>query len=181
MQTGYFPPWHPFFRLATSFDVKPGQEIGPQLRARGISLDEIRAIVLTHLHTDHAGGLNHSSAGTRCLVAKREYESASGRFGNVLGYLPHRWPEWFSPELINFQPAAPGRFGQVYSLTSAADIFIVPTPGHTPDHVSVIVRDGDLHYFLAGDASYDEAQLLGKWPDGVSSGSKGSASDARAN
>lgn len=31
---------------------------------------------------------------------------------------------------------------------------MVPTPGHTPAHVSVIVVDDGVGYFLAGDVSY---------------------------
>ena len=45
---------------------------------------------------------------------------------------------------------------------------IVPTPGHTPNHVSVIVKIDGISYFLAGDTSYSEDLLIGKRPDGVS-------------
>jgi glyoxylase-like metal-dependent hydrolase (beta-lactamase superfamily II) len=56
---GYHPTWHPFFRLATQFSVHPDEEIGPQLRNLGITPKDVRHVVLTHLHTDHAGGLAH--------------------------------------------------------------------------------------------------------------------------
>jgi glyoxylase-like metal-dependent hydrolase (beta-lactamase superfamily II) len=58
-ESGYHPSWHPFFRLATQFSVAPEEEIGPQLRNLGITPRDIRQVVLTHLHTDHAGGLAH--------------------------------------------------------------------------------------------------------------------------
>jgi len=45
---------------------------------------------------------------------------------------------------------------------------VVATPGHTPAHVSVIVTIDDIHYFLAGDTSYSEENLLQKIADGVS-------------
>ncbi len=53
-------------------------------------------------------------------------------------------------------------------MTEAGDVVIVPTPGHTPHHCSVIVKTEGLSYFLAGDTSYAEALLLEKHPDGVS-------------
>src|SRR5256885_3692821 len=56
---GYHPPWHPFYRRAARFSVQPQEELGPQLRALGIAAREVRHVVLTHLHTDHAGGLAH--------------------------------------------------------------------------------------------------------------------------
>ena len=49
---------------------------------------------------------------------------------------------------------------------------IVLTPGHTPNHVSVIVKTPGLDYFLAGDASYTESQLLERRSDGVSTNPK---------
>jgi len=45
---------------------------------------------------------------------------------------------------------------------------IVPTPGHTPGHVSVIVVDGNISHFLAGDTSYTQQFLVEKKVDGVS-------------
>jgi glyoxylase-like metal-dependent hydrolase (beta-lactamase superfamily II) len=38
-------------------------------------------------------------------------------------------------------------------------VLIVPTPGHTPHHVSVLVS-GDVSFLLAGDTSYNERLLL---------------------
>jgi N-acyl homoserine lactone hydrolase len=55
---GYFAGWHPGLR-AFREQVAPEQEIGPQLRRLGIQPGDVRWVVLTHLHTDHAGGLHH--------------------------------------------------------------------------------------------------------------------------
>ena len=43
-----------------------------------------------------------------------------------------------------------------------------PTPGHTRDHISVVVEDQATTFFLAGDASYDERLMLAGRLDGVS-------------
>jgi N-acyl homoserine lactone hydrolase len=167
-QPGYLPGWHPFSRLAASFQVEASDELGMQLRNAGIASDQIRTVVLTHLHTDHSGGLTHLLPGARLLAARGEIETARGVFGRVLGYLPHRWPKWFRPEPIEFKDERFGPFEKHMALTQAGDVVIVPTPGHTPHHVSVIVDTGDVAIFLAGDATYSEAQLLGRWADGVS-------------
>jgi glyoxylase-like metal-dependent hydrolase (beta-lactamase superfamily II) len=53
------------------------------------------------------------------------------------------------------------------AITRRGDVHIVPTPGHTPDHVSVVV-DGDPAMFIAGDASYNQELLLARKLDGVS-------------
>ncbi|HMI71643.1 MAG TPA: MBL fold metallo-hydrolase, partial [Solirubrobacteraceae bacterium] len=58
-ERGYFTPWQPYFRFGLRESVRPEEEIGPQLRALGFSADDVRWVVLTHFHTDHAGGLSH--------------------------------------------------------------------------------------------------------------------------
>jgi N-acyl homoserine lactone hydrolase len=44
---------------------------------------------------------------------------------------------------------------------------MVPTPGHFFGHTSVIVRGEGITYFLAGDATYTEADLRDDRVDGV--------------
>jgi N-acyl homoserine lactone hydrolase len=44
----------------------------------------------------------------------------------------------------------------------------VPTPGHTPGHISVVVNLEDVTIFLAGDTSYSQRLLIERTPDGVS-------------
>jgi len=122
--------------------------------------------VLTHLHTDHAGGLAHVT-GCRVWVAQEEFERAGGIGGRVQGYLPHRWPKWWQPEFIRFDRRLTGPFDRAMSLTPRGDVLIVPTPGHTPHHVSVLV-DGDPSFLLAGDTSYNQRLLLEGKVDGVS-------------
>jgi N-acyl homoserine lactone hydrolase len=162
----YHPQWHPFYRRGARFSVQPQEEIGPQLRALGINTRDVRQVVLTHLHTDHAGGLAHLT-GSRVWVAGEEYNRATGLGGRVQGYLPHRWPKWWQPEFIRFDAQPFGAFDKSMSLTKRGDVLIVPTPGHTPNHVSVVVRS-DVSYFLAGDTSYNQGLLLAGKIDGVS-------------
>jgi N-acyl homoserine lactone hydrolase len=110
----------------------------------------------------------HHFPRSRIYVADGEYKNALGLWGKLNGYLPHRWPKWFAPVPIPFMPTAFGGFARSFSVTTAGDVVVVPTPGHTPNHVSVIVKTSGLDYFLAGDTSYTERQLLERRPDGVS-------------
>jgi Metallo-beta-lactamase superfamily len=57
-QPGYFAGWHPGVRAFREW-VEPEQEIGPQLGRLGIRPSDVRWLVMTHLHTDHAGRLHH--------------------------------------------------------------------------------------------------------------------------
>lgn len=163
---GYFPAWHPYFRLGVKEWVEPDQEIGPQLRALGIDPDDVRWVVMTHLHTDHAGGLGHFRH-SEIVVAKRELKAATGLAGKVRGYLPHRWPEWFTPAPIELTDHPFGPFPASHPLTAAGDIRLVPTFGHSAGHLSVVVQEDDQDLFIAGDTSYTEGLMLDQAVDGV--------------
>lgn len=166
-EPGYFPAWQPYYRLAVQLDVKPEEEIGPRLRERGIASDkDIRTVVMTHLHTDHAGGLHHFP-NSEILIHEREYAAASGFTGKLAGYLPHRWPPWLSPTLVKLPEQKFGPFARSMPLTEDGTIQVVATPGHAVGHMSVIVEMDGLHYFLAGDTSYNETNMVEGVPDGI--------------
>ena len=159
--------YHPFARWEVVFRIDREEEIGPQLRALGIGPRDVKKVVLTHLHMDHDGGLAHFP-NSEILVASGELRTASGWAGRMRGYLPNRWPSWFDPTPLKLAAEPFGPFARSRRLTHAGDIIAVATPGHTANHVSILVQEGDTTYFLAGDTSYNENLMLAGTVDGVS-------------
>jgi N-acyl homoserine lactone hydrolase len=165
-QPGYFPRWHPGIRAFREW-VEPEDEIGPQLERLGIRPGDVRRVVMTHLHTDHAGGLHHFPD-TEILVTRTELEFASGLRGRLRGYVANKhWPAWFDPTVLDLGSEPFGPFSQSLRLTAAGDVTLVPVPGHTPGQIGVLVEDGDHTIFLAGDSSYTQDLMLRAKVDGV--------------
>jgi glyoxylase-like metal-dependent hydrolase (beta-lactamase superfamily II) len=165
-QRSYFARWHPGVRAFREW-VEPDQEIGPQLERLGIRPGDVRWVVMTHLHTDHAGGLRHFPD-NEILVTRSELEFASGLGGRMRGYIANKhWPAWFNPTVIELDPEPFGPFPQSLRLTDAGDVTLVPVPGHTPGQIGLLVDDGDHNVFLAGDSSYTQDLLLRGKVDGV--------------
>ena len=167
-ESGYLPRWSPFFRFAVREAVEPEQEIGPQLQRLGIEPSAVRRVVMTHLHTDHAGGLHHFPD-HEILVTRTELEYAAGLRGRLRGYVNKPWPTWFAPTTIDLPPDPLGPFPASLPLTEAGDVRLVPVPGHSPGQVAVVVEDGDHAVFLAGDSSYTQDAMLRGAVDGVGS------------
>ena len=163
---GYFPWWQPYFKIGVREWVAPDHEIGPRLRALGLFPDDVRWVIMTHLHTDHAGGLAHFS-NSEILVHRPEFENASGLMGKARGFLPHRWPQGFAPRLFDLEPEPFGPFPHSLRVTEAGDVRIVATHGHTRGHVSVVLDEGPRLLFFAGDSSYTEALMVEDAIDGV--------------
>ena len=176
-RSGYFPRWHPYYRVAVRERVEPFEEIGPRLSALGIPPESVRLVVMTHLHTDHAGGLHHFPD-AEVVVSRTEWAAARGLAGKVRGYLPHRWPGWLAPTLVDPPELRGDGADEGVPLTRDGRVRLVATPGHTAGHASVLVEDGARTLFLAGDASYTEANLLAGRVDGVSSLGGGEAAAA---
>lgn len=171
--------YHPFARWEVVFRIEPEEEIGPQLRALGIGPRDVKRVILTHLHMDHDGGLRHFQ-NSKIFVTPGEIHTASGWAGRVRGYLPQRWPSWFDPTPLELNAEPVGPFAHSRKLTDAGDIIAVATPGHTADHVSVLVQADDTILFLAGDTSYNETLMLDGRVDGVSPDERTSRSTLKA-
>jgi len=105
------------------------------------NLDDIRYVVNCHLHFDHCGG-NPQLAGRPVFTQRVELESARGE------------PDYTLPELVD----APGMTyveldGETEILPG---VLLVPTPGHTAGHQSIVVREPDGTVVVAGQ-SHDTA------------------------
>jgi len=160
---GYLPRESLYFRRNLRSRIAPEEEIGPRMRALGIDPKDVRCTILTHLHLDHDGGLAHV-LGSEIIVAAGEYQRAKGFAGRMRGYLPHRWPEGFQPRQVTLPERPYGPF--THSLELVRGVVLVGTPGHTRDHLSVVL-EGEPRLFFAGDAAYSEAALHRGIPDGL--------------
>jgi N-acyl homoserine lactone hydrolase len=162
-QRGYFPPWYPFFRLAR-FELGPEDEAAAQLRRIGIDPAAVRWVVLSHLHTDHVGGLA-AFRGAEVLVARREWERARGLGGRLRGYLPQHWPPGLSPRLVDFDGGPVGPFERSFDLAGDGRLVLVPTPGHTAGHMALLARAPDRTYLCAGDIAHSFSELADAAPE----------------
>ncbi len=150
-----------FYTRNLRFVVRPEDEIGPQLRKLGIEPQDVRKLVLTHLHSDHMGGLPWFPK-AEIIVPREDYPTSQGT-------LPCRYPEWFNPRFPDFVKAEDKALKSIADLTPDGDVIIVPTPGHSNGHQSVLLQEEDRVYWFAGDASFNEDQLIRQEVAGICS------------
>src|SRR3954449_4984505 len=149
------------------FQVAPDQELPNALTAEGLDLDAADVVVLTHLHGDHMDGADHVAGPV--LVHEEEWKFAHATSSRVMQKLL-RQP---LPSGVDFQPftlddGVFGAFERSKRLTDDGRVVAVPTPGHTPAHISVIATDDDgKHVLLAGDATDTLEQLHARRADAI--------------
>jgi glyoxylase-like metal-dependent hydrolase (beta-lactamase superfamily II) len=136
---------HKILRL----DIQAEQQVGTQLAEVGLSPSAIDAVILTHLHLDHTDGLRFFPQ-AEVLVGETEWKKP---YGAVVGTFPAK----LKPNLMQYQHSD-SAFGQSYQL--ADDLWLVPTPGHSFGHQSVLLEHNGLAYLFAGDTSFSQQQLV---------------------
>jgi N-acyl homoserine lactone hydrolase len=133
-------------------NISKQDELDSQLIRLGIRPEQVSKVVLTHLHGDHTDGLKFFP-GNEIIVNEAEYRKP---YSN----LPTTYPKWFSPTLVSFSKDRIDFFDVAYPVTKSEDVLLIPTPGHTYHHCSVLLKTDNEHILFAGDTSYKYQQLL---------------------
>jgi N-acyl homoserine lactone hydrolase len=134
---------------------KPRREsLTELLAAFDASPRDVDVIVNCHLHFDHCGE-NQEFPGTRIVVQRRELDDA-------------REPGYTVPEWIDFDGAAYEVVEDEHSISDG--VYVLPTPGHTAGHQSLVLETSEGVVILAGqaaDSSSGFEEGSGGWADGL--------------
>jgi len=135
--------------------MEASQALPAQLRERGFEPSAVKAVVMTHLHVDHASGISEFPGAT-FVVSKAEWEAATNQ-GPTHGYVTRQFDHAFDYRLLEFE----GReaesfagFARSFDLFGDGSVRTVYTPGHTLGHMSVLLRTARGEVLVAGDAMY---------------------------
>jgi glyoxylase-like metal-dependent hydrolase (beta-lactamase superfamily II) len=145
----------------------PWGELLRDFAANGVRPEEVDMVVMTHLHRDHVGwnvlreGQRYvpTFPNARYWLSRTDWDTS-----HQPDVQPQRYPNaptcvWPLEELglIEFMQGE-------HSLTR--ELTAVPTPGHTPGHVSILVTSQGQRALVLGDAAHNPVQF--EQPDWVS-------------
>jgi glyoxylase-like metal-dependent hydrolase (beta-lactamase superfamily II) len=146
------------FRLDFGSSHDPNSTAVRQIARLGFSPQEVKHIVMTHLHFDHAGGLPDFPH-AKVHVHRREYEAVMRpRTWLELAYDSTDFvhgPSWVLYEHID----ATWLDFEAIRLPFIPEMYLVPLFGHTKGHCGVAVQDGSHWVFHCADALPTNAQF----------------------
>jgi glyoxylase-like metal-dependent hydrolase (beta-lactamase superfamily II) len=143
------------YRRQARFRVSDEQTLPAQLAALGFAPSDITHVVLSHLHQDHAGNLApftdvpvYASAEELALLEQTTPE--------LHGVLSKSIP----PPGVTLTPVSFAHADDEFDLFGDGSLVLLPTPGHTPGSMSMMINRPDAApLLLVGDVTYDPALL----------------------
>jgi glyoxylase-like metal-dependent hydrolase (beta-lactamase superfamily II) len=135
-----------FGAMWSAFEIRCPRHalIDERLRQAGYSVDDVRWVVNSHLHFDHAGRNAAFPVATQYVRARELAWAWTTSTKPYWGVLPGDLAE-----LV----ADPWDYDDVFDLTPG--LRLISTPGHTPGHQALLVSFTDGRSFVcSGDAAY---------------------------
>jgi len=151
---------HKIFRL----HIGPDDTLTRKLAELGHAATDISKVIISHLHFDHVGGIAEVPQ-AELLVSREEWRQLASPhperdyiFREHIELPGAKWQQ------IDFTPSddpllAP--FGGCHDVMGDGSMILLPTPGHTPGSMSLLVRtDGLPPLLLVADLTYELSSLM---------------------
>lgn len=145
-KTAGFPDWH----------MRDDDRFMASLKAAGIGPDDVDYVLCTHLHVDHIGWNTQLVDGRWVPTFPNARYLMPGADIRMYEALPEPHPS-YSESILPV--IAAGQAEEVTTDHTLGDLIdLIPTPGHTPGHVSVRIRSNGAEAVITGDAIHTTPQ-----------------------
>ena len=130
-------------------------------RRKGLDLRKIQYILVTHYHMDHAGlAQDLKNLGAKLIVVESQTDFIAPMAAQIKKDVP------YTPIRIDDNLALTFAASRAFLASLGLAGEVIPTPGHSPDHVTLILDDGSV---FTGDlpprfmVSEEQTEMIASW------------------
>lgn len=133
--------------------MEEDEAVDRQLKVMGIGVEDLDAVVFTHLDCDHVSEVDGVSAAQKIYVSREELLQADTPDPR---YCKKFW-EGVDFACLEMQADADAPFEASCDIYGDGSLVAYFVPGHSAGSVALIAREGDAFVIIAGDTGYNRA------------------------
>lgn len=152
------------YRMATPLKIEGCPPLEAQLERFGLAPDDIKTVVLSHLHADHIAGVRDFPK-AQFVLTREAFEDARARTGwKALkrAFVPQLLPDDFEERttlLPNFEGPEAGPLGGTHDLWGDGSCVLVSLPGHARGQIGMIASTTRGRMFFVADGCWHRQSL----------------------
>lgn len=153
-----------FMRRLFRLHIGPNDTATRNLGTLGYAASDVTKIVISHLHFDHIGCIGEFPQAD-LIVSLDEWQQLSSPHPDrdfiLREHIKLAGAKWHQVKFTAADDPLFDSFGSCYDLMGDKSMILLPTPGHTPGSISMLIRTvGMPPLLLVGDLTYEVDMLM---------------------
>ena len=156
-------PFARFFQVITKMPMDANDAAVNQIKVFGHQPEDVRHIILSHMHFDHISGLVDFPQ-AQVYVFRDEYDAYIGKRKSFYdlaydhAYIAHK------PDFKIYDAVGEKWFDfDAIRLPFTPEIWLIPLPGHSRGHCGIVVQKDDGWHLHCADAAGDFRKQIPAW------------------
>lgn len=156
-ETKAFP--NKLYAIITPVHLKEEECLGNQLKALGLTFNDISHVIISHFHADHIAGIkNFTTSKFICFSDDlKKYKKMNSFKQLTKAFLSGLVPKDFESRMIDVNGLQKSTFElegfpEVYDIFGDNSLLAVPLSGHTEKQLGLFFQEKNQQYFLVADA-----------------------------
>lgn len=145
------------------YEMKPDGDFLNQIKKLGLKPEQLKAVILSHGHWDHVGGINEfKNTKVPIYIQEKEMPAIWQAIGANIGKLTYNIQDWANIANLNLKP-----INGVFNVFGDGSVVAFPATGHSGGIQGLMVRQNSGRYFILAQDSCNTTENYQKVVSGL--------------